>query len=97
MLSRNQRLFLRARAHDCKPIVRVGQRGITDALTAELDAALRAHELVKVKIPGADRETRTALVQALCTACGSEVVQQLGGTATLFRRNAEHPRIELPG
>jgi len=76
--------------------VRVGQRGVTDALTAELDAALRAHELVKVKLAGADREERAALVEALCRACEAESVQQLGGTVTLFRRNPDRPRIELP-
>lgn len=76
--------------------MRIGQRGLTEAVTAELDAALQAHELVKVKLAGADREQRKALVEALCAACDAEPVQQLGATATLFRRNPERPRIELP-
>lgn len=96
MLTRDQRLFLRARAHGCKPIVRVGQRGLTDAVTAELDAALRAHELVKVKL-AAGRDQRAALVESLCAACEAEAVQQIGATVTLFRRNPDRPRIELPG
>ena len=74
----------------------MGQRGITDALTAELDAALRAHELVKVKLGGADRDERAELVEMLCSACEAEAVQQLGGTVTLFRRNPDRPRISLP-
>lgn len=77
--------------------MRVGQRGVTGAVTAELDAALAAHELVKVKLAGSDRDSRAAQVDALCRACAAEPVQQLGATATLFRRNPERPRIELPG
>ena len=76
--------------------MRVGQRGVTDAVTAELDAALTAHELVKVKLAGSGREARAAQVEALCEASGAEPVQQIGATATLFRRNPERPRIELP-
>lgn len=76
--------------------MRVGQRGVTAAVTAELDAALDAHELVKVKLAGAGRDTRRAWVEALCAASGAESVQQIGATATLFRRNPERPRIELP-
>jgi len=76
--------------------VRIGQRGVTDAVKAELDSALRAHELVKIKLAGADRETRQAWVEALCEACDAETVQQIGSTVTLFRRNPDRPRMQLP-
>lgn len=65
-------------------------------MTAELDAALQAHELVKVKLAGSGRDERQMLVESLCTACDAESVQQIGATVTLFRRNRERPRIELP-
>ena len=76
--------------------MRVGQRGITDAVKAELDSALRAHELVKIKLAGADRETREAWVETLRAACDAETVQQIGTTVTLFRRNPDRPRLKLP-
>lgn len=76
--------------------MRIGQRGLTEAVTAELDEALRVHELVKVKLAGAGRDERRTLVESLCAACDAESVQQIGATVTLFRRNPDRPRIELP-
>lgn len=77
-------------------MVRVGQRGLTDAVVAELEHALEAHELVKIRLAGADRATRTAWVAELCARTGAQAVQQIGATASLFRRNPERPRITLP-
>ncbi|MEX1082237.1 MAG: YhbY family RNA-binding protein [Halofilum sp. (in: g-proteobacteria)] len=96
MLTRSQVAYLRSQAHGCKPLVRLGQRGLTDAVADELDHALQAHELVKIRLAGADRATRRAWVNELCERVGAETVQQIGATATLFRRNSERPRITLP-
>lgn len=96
MLSRSQVAYLRAQAHGCKPIVRVGQRGVTEAVVAELERALRDHELVKIRLAGADRARRASWVTELCERTGAVRVQQIGATASLFRRNAERPRLTLP-
>ena len=77
--------------------MRVGQRGLTDAVVAELERALEDHELVKIRLAGADRATRAAWIDELRQRTGAEVVQRIGATASLFRRNAERPRITLPG
>lgn len=77
-------------------MVRVGQRGLTDAVVAELERALAAHELVKIRLAGGDRTTRAAWVAELCARTGAEAVQQIGATASLYRRNRERPRIALP-
>ncbi|MEF8834268.1 MAG: YhbY family RNA-binding protein [Halofilum sp. (in: g-proteobacteria)] len=77
-------------------MVRLGQRGLTDAVVKELEQALDDHELVKIRLAAAGREERREMITALCERTGAESVQQLGATATLFRRNAERPRLTLP-
>lgn len=76
--------------------MRVGQRGLTDAVADELDQTLTAHELVKVKLGSADRATRAAWVDELCRRVDAEPVQRIGTTATLFRRNPDKPCFTLP-
>jgi RNA-binding protein len=95
-LSDNQRRHLRGLAHHLKPVVMVGQDGLKPSVLAEVDAALTAHELIKVKIAAADREERAALVAAIAATAGAELEQSIGHVAALFRRNPKKPRIALP-
>ena len=95
-LSDNQRRHLRGLAHHLKPVVMVGQDGLNPSVLAEVDAALTAHELIKVKVAAADREERAALVAAIAATAGAELVQSIGHVAALFRRNPKKPRIALP-
>ncbi len=74
----------------------VGHDGLKDSVLAELDAALTAHELVKVKVAAGDRDERAGMVAALVTASGADLVQSIGHMATLFRRNTKKPKIALP-
>ena len=78
---------LKSRAHALKPVVRVGQQGVTPAVLAELDTALDYHELLKVKLTGADRDTRQALIDRLCRKSNALCLQRIGGIAVLYRRN----------
>ena len=87
--------YLRSLAHALKPVVRLGQHGLTDAVTKELDGALSHHELVKVKLSASEREARLTQLDAICAAVNAICVQQIGHTATLFRRNEKKPVIEL--
>lgn len=77
-------------------MVIVGANGLTPAALGAIDEALKHHELVKVRVNATDREARATLIVQLCNTLGSELVQQVGHIATLFRRNAEAPRIQLP-
>jgi RNA-binding protein len=88
--------YLRGLAHSLNPVILVGNKGVTPALTREFGGALDQHELVKVKIAGTDREARQQQIDALAEEAGAEVVQRIGHTATFFRRNAEAPKIALP-
>ncbi len=87
---------LRSLAHALKPVVRLGNNGFTEAVSKELDGALEHHELVKVKLSVSEKEERLVQLDALCKATRSKCVQQIGHTATLYRRNDKKPVIELP-
>jgi RNA-binding protein len=94
-LTDQQRKQLRALAHPRKPVVMVGQRGLTDSVIAEIHLALEHHELVKVKVNVSDRDARARVVQQICEQTGADLVQRIGFIATLFRRNPHKPVIEL--
>jgi RNA-binding protein len=96
-LSNAQLRYLRGLCHDLKPVIYVGQKGLSDNLLAELEAALAHHELVKVKIQAEDRSGRDEIGESLATRTGAEMVQRVGHVVCLFRRNPEKQRIELPG
>lgn len=87
--------YLRSLAHALKPVVRLGQNGLTDAVIKELDGALNHHELVKVKLSESEKDARLEQLTALCESVRADCVQQIGHTATLFRRNEKKPVIEL--
>lgn len=94
-LTDTQRRLLRSLAHDRKPIVTIGRKGLGDSVLRELDLALAHHELVKVKINIADRTARNSAIQTLCEASSAILVQRIGFIATLYRANPEHPHPVL--
>ena len=94
-LDEPQKKALRRLAHTLKPVVMVGQAGVTPAVLAEADQALEHHELIKIRVR-LEREARNAAVQHLCRATGAALVQRIGNVATLYRPNPERPRIMLP-
>jgi RNA-binding protein len=95
-LSEKQRKFLRGRAHPLNPVVMVGNAGLTEGVVAETARALLDHELIKVKVRGADREARDLLLSQLETRTGSTLVTRIGHVAVLYRRHPELPRLVIP-
>ena len=89
VLTPRERARLKARAHALEPVVHAGQAGLTSALVAEVDRALTAHELIKVKIGGEDRKARLALADALCAQTNAARVQQVGKVFVLWRPTPE--------
>jgi RNA-binding protein len=73
----------------------IAENGVSPAILKELEVALNAHELVKVRISAPDRETKTLWLGELIGASKSELIQQIGHIATLFRR-AKEPKLQLP-
>ena len=95
-LTSKQRAHLKAIAHDKKPVILLGHKGITDAVIKETHAALLAHELVKVRLTGEEKEALDAEAAQLQARTGAELSSRLGKVATLYKRHPDEPRIELP-
>jgi RNA-binding protein len=95
-LTASQKRHLRGFTHDLKPVILVGQKGVTAALLAELDSALEHHELVKVKLADDDRESRAASIERIREHSGAELVQTIGKTASFFKRNPDRNQYPLP-
>lgn len=95
-LTQAQRKHLRELGHKLKPVIQVGDAGISDALFREFDSTIGHHELIKVKVRTADRDERDRLIDELCRRGAATLVTRVGHTALIYRRNAEQPRIHLP-
>lgn len=80
---------LKAQAHHLKPVVLLGAKGLTDPVVAETDIALKAHELIKVKINGAEKEDRIEMAHTLCQRLAAELIQMIGNTAIIYRKNID--------
>lgn len=94
--SEKQLRFLRGKAHALKPVVMMGQKGLTDNVVAETVQALRDHELIKVRIRGADRGVREALLAQLVSRSDCALVNRIGHVAILYRAAQPLPRLVLP-
>ncbi len=81
--------MLKARAHHLRPVVLLGNKGLTPAVIEETNIALTAHELIKVKINGAEKADRQVIAAELCDALNASLVQLIGSTAILYRENVD--------
>jgi RNA-binding protein len=93
----SQRKYLRGVAHGYKPLVQIGKEGLSRGVLQAIDAALEAHELIKVKI-AADRDEREQLVPLIEEHTSCECVGTVGRMAIFFRENPdpEKRKISLP-
>lgn len=80
---------LRAKAHSLKPVVMVGDKGVTANVMSEVEGALTAHELIKIKIASNDRDARAKTVLDICRDAKAHLVQGLGQVYTLYRENKD--------
>jgi len=85
MLSQDQRLSLRAQAHGLDPLVLLGAAGLSDAVYKEIDRALKAHGLIKVRAGKMEAEERAALFLAMAERLEAARIQSIGHTFVLFR------------
>lgn len=88
--------FLRGLGHDLDPVVVIGKEGLTDAITKATNAALLAHELIKVRILPEAPIDRKEAAKELAEATRSGLAQVLGRTFLLYRRHPKKPKIVLP-
>jgi RNA-binding protein len=96
-LTEKQRRHLKGLAHPLKPVILMGNAGLSDGVVAETQRALLDHELIKVRLPGQERTERDALLQSLAERTDSALVTRIGHVAVLYRPNPVLPRIVIPG
>lgn len=86
-----ERSALRAQAHALDPVVMIGADGLTPAVIREIDANLKAHQLIKIRVLGDDRELRTTFLERICGALDAAPVQHIGKLLVVWRPAPERP------
>ena len=95
-LTEKQKKHLRGLAHAREPVVMIGQGGLSPAISGELETALGAHELVKVRARVGDRDQRDEIFAELVKQTNSALVQRIGNVGVFYRPRKDKPRIILP-
>jgi RNA-binding protein len=84
-----ERQAFKAKAHSLEPVVSIGGKGLTPAVIAEIDFALKAHELLKIRAGAMDRHERAAAFTAICEQTGAEPIQHVGKVFVVYRKKPE--------
>jgi len=94
-LSNKQKKHLKGLAHPLKPVVLLGQNGLTEGVLAEIENALNFHELIKVKVATDDREMKQLIIDAIVRETESVNIAKIGHIVVLYRQS-EEKKIDLP-
>ncbi|MGC3874818.1 ribosome assembly RNA-binding protein YhbY [Halomonas sp. GXIMD04776] len=93
-LSQAQKKAMRGIGHHLDPVVTVAENGLNENVIAELERALKDHELIKIKLALAERDTRQQLIDAIAQGTSADVVQTIGKMALLYRHNPKaNPKL----
>jgi len=95
-LSESQKKHLRGLGHRLKPVVTVGDAGLSNSVMQEFNSTISHHELIKVRIRASSRENRDALIDELCQLGSGNLIQRIGNVALIYRPNPDDTRIKLP-
>ncbi len=90
-----QRRYLKGLAHPLKPVVMIGNSGLTPAVLNEIEQALSHHELIKVRVSGQERADRKQMLDQIAEQTGADLVMIIGHIGG-FYRPADKPKITLP-
>jgi len=96
VITGKQRSYLKSLAHKIDPIFQIGKNGLTENFIKQLDEALEARELIKVKILKNSFLDATEVASELAERLGAEFVQSIGNKFVLYRESKENKKIELP-
>jgi RNA-binding protein len=95
MLSVKQKQYLKGLAHNLDPVVRIGDKGLTTAVIKEIEVALTAHELIKIRVFGDNRDERIRMIDEICLKTASQLVQHIGKLLVIYRAG-EPKNIVIP-
>ena len=90
-----ERTYLKGLAHSLNPVVMIGNNGLTDPVIREIAINLDAHELIKVRVLGDDRDARVAMYEQICNDLSAAPVQHIGKLLVLYRPS-DKKLIDLP-
>ena len=90
-----QKRYLKGLAHPLKPVVMIGNKGLTDNVLAEIDNALEQHELIKVRVSGLEKAERSAMANDIALKTSANLIMMIGHIVALYRP-AKEPTIQLP-
>ncbi len=88
-INSKQRKALKAEAHHLKPVIRIGQHGVTEGVIAETQITLNTHELIKVQVQQGEREARNTAIKELCQQTGAELIHSIGKIFVLYRKRED--------
>jgi RNA-binding protein len=88
-ITSQERSALRAAAHPLRPVVLIGDRGLSESVLKEIDLNLKAHQLIKVRVAGEERESREAMLETICDTLSCAAVHHLGKTLIIYRPDPE--------
>ena len=80
-----ERSALRAEAHALKPVVIIGEAGLSPAVLKEISASLDSHGLIKVRVFGDERDARVAVYESICEQLDAAPVQHIGKLLVIYR------------
>ena len=95
-LKESQKKYLRGLGHKLKPVITVGDNGLSKPLLAEYESTLAHHELIKVKVRVGDRGARDEIIRELCSGSAAQLVQRIGNVALVYRENPDEQKIRVP-
>ncbi len=85
-LTQSERQMLRAKAHSLKPVVMIGEKGLTEPVIKEIERALFDHELIKVRLAAPSHEARDAMIAAICEAHHAKQIQRIGNILVVYKK-----------
>ncbi len=95
-LTESQKKYLRRLGHDLRPLIMVGDGGLSDTLLVEFESTLAHHELIKVSVRVGDRAARDAIIEEFCSKGSAQLIQRVGNIALLYRENPDKKKIMIP-
>jgi len=95
-ITSQERSALRAAAHPLRPVVLIGDRGLTESVLKEIDLNLKAHQLIKVRVAGDERDARIAMLETICDTLSCATVHHLGKTLIIYRPEPDAKKSVLP-
>lgn len=95
-ITSQERSALRAAAHPLRPVVLIGDRGLTESVLKEIDLNLKAHQLIKVRVAGDDREARGTMLETICETLSCANVHHLGKMLIIYRPDPDAKTSILP-